>query len=53
MDLDYLHQRQQAASYMAERATCESAREAHRGLAEGYAAMIAAARKKQREEAAQ
>ena len=53
MDLNYLLHRHQVAVFMAEQASCESAREAHRGLAEGYAEMIAAARTKSRQAAVQ
>ncbi len=53
MDLNDLYHRHQVALHMAERATCESEREAQRGLAEAYAAMIARARNKPRQEAVQ
>lgn len=44
MDLNYLYQRHQVSIYMAEHAACEQSREAHRGLADGYAEMIEDAR---------
>lgn len=53
MDLNYLYQRHQIALYMAARATSESSRQAHTGLAEGYAAMIAAAQNPPRSAIAQ
>ncbi|HEX6218839.1 MAG TPA: hypothetical protein VFZ35_06155 [Sphingomicrobium sp.] len=44
MDLNYLYHRQQISLFLAEHAACEQSREAHRGLADGYAAMIEQAR---------
>ncbi len=44
MDLNYLYQRHQVSLYMSEHAACAQSREAHRGLAEGYAEMIEDAR---------
>ena len=46
MDLDQLSQRRQMALYMAEHATSESSRQAHLGLAQGYAELIARAKDK-------
>lgn len=43
MDLNYLLERRQVSLIMAERATSEEARRAHRALADGYTARIAAA----------
>ena len=43
MDLNYLLKRRQVSLIMAERAASEEARRAHRALADGYAARIAAA----------
>ncbi len=40
MDLNYLYHRQQVSLYMAEHASCEESRAAHRGLLAGYAARI-------------
>ena len=44
MDLNYLYKRHQISLAMAERACSEGARRAHRGLAQGYASQIAAAK---------
>lgn len=44
MDLNYLYRRHQISLFMADHARCEEARLAHRGLADGYAGMIAAAK---------
>jgi hypothetical protein len=52
MDLNDLHLRHQAALHLAEHASCESERQAHLGLAEVYAAMIARGRDKPRQVAA-
>ena len=41
MDLNYLYRRHQISLYMAEHAACPNSREAHQGLAEGYAEAIA------------
>lgn len=41
MDLNYLYQRHQVSLFMSENAACGQAREAHKGLALGYAAQIA------------
>jgi hypothetical protein len=43
VDLNYLLERRQVSLIMAERATSEEARRAHRALADGYTARIAAA----------
>lgn len=44
MDLNYLYHRRQVALFMSEKAASDGARRAHRGLADGYAAMIADAK---------
>ena len=44
MDLNYLYKRHQISLALAERATCEEARHAHRELARGYASQIVAAK---------
>lgn len=44
MDLNYLLKRHQISLFMAEHAVSEAARQAHRGLADAYAASIAGAR---------
>lgn len=44
MNLDYLYQRHQISVFMADNASCEEARQAHRGLADGYAMRILEAR---------
>jgi len=44
MDLNYLHQRYAISLNMAQNAACSSSRLAHRDLASGYAARIAAAK---------
>jgi hypothetical protein len=44
VDLNYLYRRHQISLFMADHASCEKSRLAHRGLAEGYAGMIAAAK---------
>lgn len=44
MDLNYLYYRQQVSVFMALNAACDRSRDAHRGLADGYALRIAAAR---------
>jgi hypothetical protein len=44
VDLNYLYRRHQVALFMADNAASEPARCAHRKLAEGYAARIAAAK---------
>jgi hypothetical protein len=41
MDLNYLFHRQQVSHFKSENAACEKSRRAHRGLAEGYASVIA------------
>jgi hypothetical protein len=41
MDLNYLYHRQGMSTLMAASAACERSREAHRGLAAGYADQIA------------
>ena len=43
MDLNYLFHRHGQSLLMAQHAQCQQARAAHRGLAAGYAAEIAAA----------
>lgn len=45
MDLNYLYHRRGVALLMADNATCDSSRAAHRGLAAGYAAKISATRR--------
>ena len=44
MDLNYLYKRHQISLAMADRASNEGARRAHRELAKGYASQIAAAK---------
>jgi hypothetical protein len=44
MDLNYLYERHQVSLFRAENASSEEARQAHRGLADAYAARIAGAR---------
>jgi hypothetical protein len=44
MDLNYLYHRQQVAIYSAENATCDRSREAHRSMADAYAALISVAK---------
>ena len=48
MDFNYLYHRHQIALFMSEHADGAKAREAHRGLATGYAARIAAAKRDRR-----
>jgi hypothetical protein len=43
MDLNYLYHRHQVALFMSENAACERSRDAHRGLARGYAGLISEA----------
>jgi hypothetical protein len=45
MDLNYLHHRQQVSVFMSDNAACDSSRVVHRKMAEGYAALIAGARR--------
>jgi hypothetical protein len=45
MDLNYLHHRQQVSVFMSDNAACDSSRVVHRKMAEGYAALIASARR--------
>ena len=45
MDLNYLHHRQQVSVFMSDNAACDSSRIVHRKMAEGYAALIAGARR--------
>ena len=52
MDLNYLYQRHQVSMYMEEHATSDTSREGLRGLAQGYAEMIARAQGKARRVAA-
>lgn len=40
MDLNYLFQRHQISLHLADHASCAEARDAHRGLAEGYQLLI-------------
>ena len=40
MDLNYLYKRHQISLFRSHHATSEQARRAHRGLTEGYAALI-------------
>ena len=40
MDLNYLYHRQQVSLFMAENASCESARHVHQELAHRYASRI-------------
>jgi hypothetical protein len=44
-DLNYLYQRHQISLYMSENAGCEQSRNAHRGLTDAYASLIASARR--------
>lgn len=44
-DLNYLYKRHQISLYMAEHAGCAQSRDAHRGLTDAYAALIASARR--------
>jgi hypothetical protein len=44
MDLNYLYQRYSVSLHMADNAACTSSRIVHGKLAEGYAALIAAAK---------
>jgi hypothetical protein len=44
VDLNYLYQRHQVSIFRAVHAASAAARRAHRGLADGYAVLIAAAR---------
>lgn len=43
MDFNYIYQRQQVSLFRADQAACERSRDAHLGLARGYATRIAAA----------
>ena len=45
MDLNYLHHRQQVSVFLSDNAACASSRIVHRKMAEGYAALIATARR--------
>jgi hypothetical protein len=45
MDLNYLYQRHQVSLYRSENGSCERSRNAHRGLADAYASLIASARR--------
>jgi hypothetical protein len=45
VDLNYLHHRQQVSVFMSDNAACASSRIVHRKMAEGYAALIAGARR--------
>jgi len=45
MDLNYLYQRHQISVFMSENAVCERSRNAHRGLMDAYASLIASARR--------
>ena len=49
MDFNYLYHRHQVALFMSEHAACAPARAAHRGLASGYAARIAAGKRGRRQ----
>ena len=46
VDLNYLYQRHQVSLFLAVNAASNEARSAHRGLADGYAARIAAAKQR-------
>jgi hypothetical protein len=48
MDLNYLYQRHQISLFRSRHAASEQARRAHRGLTEGYAAVIASIKKEAR-----
>ena len=52
MDFNYLYHRHQVALFMSENAACERSRYAHRGLARGYAGLIARALRDRRTECA-
>lgn len=44
MDLNYLYQQQQVATYRADNAACNRSHRAHRSMADAYAALIAVAK---------
>jgi hypothetical protein len=46
VDLNYLYHRHQVSLFRAANAASNAARRAHRGLADGYAARIAAAKQR-------
>ena len=48
MDLNYLYKRHQISLFRSHHATSEQARRAHRGLTDGYAAVISALKKEAR-----
>jgi hypothetical protein len=45
MDLNYIYYRHQVSLFMADNAACERSRRAHREMADGYAALIATAKR--------
>ena len=44
MDLNYLYKRQQVSLFRADHAACDSSRQAHRSMADAYAALITIAK---------
>jgi hypothetical protein len=44
MDLNYLYHRQQVSLYCADNAACDRSRQAHRSMADAYAALISVAK---------
>jgi hypothetical protein len=44
MDLNYLYHRQQVSLYCADNVACDRSRQAHRSMADAYAALISVAK---------